>query len=88
MARYIYFPRIYLILCLSPYFKLTQYLYTRILKIEHFLCCLTENQEKIQEEKQNKAQEKRDEARVLKEIEKAQKEMNRLDKYVNLQENT
>lgn len=79
MARYIH---------LSPYFKPKRYLYTLILKIEHFLCCLTENQEKIQEEKQNKAQEKRDEARVLKEIEKAQKEMNRLDKYVNLQENT
>ena len=70
-----------------PSYLLKRYLYTRMMKIEHFLCCLTENQEKIQEEKQNKAQEKRDEARVLKEIEKAQKEMNRLDKYLNLQEN-
>ncbi|XP_062598631.1 uncharacterized protein LOC134260061 [Saccostrea cucullata] len=43
-----------------------------------------ESQEKAQTEKQERAQQKREEARIQKEIEVAHKEMERLEKYVNI----
>ncbi|XP_061175724.1 uncharacterized protein LOC133184655 [Saccostrea echinata] len=43
-----------------------------------------ENQEKTQAEKQERAQQKREEAIVQKKIENAHKEMERLEKYVNI----
>lgn len=45
---------------------------------------LTENQGKTLARKQMLAQQKREEARIQKQIEKAHKEMERLEKYVNL----
>lgn len=44
----------------------------------------TENQGKTLARKQMLAQQKREEARIQKQIEKAHKEMERLEKYVNL----
>ncbi|XP_062602519.1 uncharacterized protein LOC134264234 [Saccostrea cucullata] len=43
-----------------------------------------ENQEKTQVEKQERARQKREEAIVQKKIESAHKEMERLEKYVNI----
>ena len=43
----------------------------------------TDNQEKVQSQKQMLAEQRREEARVQKQIEVAHKEMERLEKYVN-----
>ena len=44
---------------------------------------ITDNQEKVQSQKQMLAEQRREEARVQKQIEVAHKEMERLEKYVN-----
>lgn len=45
---------------------------------------LTDDQEKVQSQKQRLAQQRREEALIQKKIEVAHKEMERLEKYVNL----
>lgn len=45
---------------------------------------LTDDQEKVQYKKQRLAQQRREEALIQKKIEVAHKEMERLEKYVNL----
>lgn len=49
-----------------------------------YIFLFTENQGKTLARKQMLAQQKREEARIQKQIEKAHKEMERLEKYVNL----
>ena len=44
----------------------------------------TDDQEKVQSQKQMLAEQRREEARVQKQIEVAHKEMERLEKYVNI----
>lgn len=44
----------------------------------------TDDQEKVQSQKQKLAQQRREEALIQKKIEVAHKEMERLEKYVNL----
>lgn len=45
---------------------------------------LTDDQEKVQSQKQRLAQQRREEALIQKKIEVAHREMERLEKYVNL----
>lgn len=49
-----------------------------------FFFLLTDDQEKVQSQKQKLAQLRREEALIQKKIEVAHKEMERLEKYVNL----
>lgn len=49
-----------------------------------FFFLLTDDQEKVQSQKQKLAQQRREEALIQKKIEVAHKEMERLEKYVNL----
>lgn len=50
----------------------------------YLIFVFTENQGKTLARKQMLAQQKRDEVRIQRQIEKAHKEMERLEKYVNL----
>lgn len=52
--------------------------------INRFVFFSTDDQEKVQSQKQKPAQQRREEALIQKKIEVAHREMERLEKYVNL----
>ena len=54
------------------------------MKIKTNIFVPLENQERMQKEKQIRAEERRHEDRVMKQIEAANKEMDRLEKYIPL----